>query len=211
MLTKLTTILSGSLLLSFAGLACAADPLSNYTMTELQWDMPIIPGDVSNGTVTVTGTVEDAIAQMEVLYPGWNQTFQSRLPPPATDDEDDTEDGMVYAAADELESFNCNIEGDKIGRSVILTGISYLRGLEGTTKPKNGPGPGNCGRVSCSWNGAIFWCNDNNVDKEVTWGGIADGAQIVADKCRLNPKRRYVRGQAFYKEKWNVIVRRDPC
>lgn len=40
----------------------------------------------------------------------------------------------------------------------IVEGISYLRGVPGS--PSNGPGPGNCGRVSCSYESAIWWCND---------------------------------------------------
>ena len=40
----------------------------------------------------------------------------------------------------------------------IDDGIKHLYGVDG--KPKNGKGPNNCGRVSCSWSAAIFWCND---------------------------------------------------
>ncbi|KAK4175092.1 hypothetical protein QBC36DRAFT_190692, partial [Triangularia setosa] len=39
-----------------------------------------------------------------------------------------------------------------------LLGVDYLRGLSGTAK--NGPGPAECGRVSCSDYSAIYWCND---------------------------------------------------
>jgi len=51
----------------------------------------------------------------------------------------------------------CNIfpTADK---ETIQDGIDYLRGVPGTAT--NGPGPGNCGRVSCSWDSAIWWCND---------------------------------------------------
>ena len=40
----------------------------------------------------------------------------------------------------------------------ISQGVDYLSDLPG--KPSNGPGPGECGRVSCSWSAAIWWCND---------------------------------------------------
>jgi len=43
----------------------------------------------------------------------------------------------------------------------IAMGIQYLSGLAG--KPGNGPGPGNCGRVSCSWGASIWWCNDVSI------------------------------------------------
>lgn len=42
----------------------------------------------------------------------------------------------------------------------ILEGIAYLNSLPGGDRPTNGPGPGACGRVSCSYNSAIWWCND---------------------------------------------------
>lgn len=50
---------------------------------------------------------------------------------------------------------------DQALRFRIQEGISHLRGVNG--KPRNGPGPGNCGRVSCSYNSAIWWCNDVSV------------------------------------------------
>jgi len=49
----------------------------------------------------------------------------------------------------------------------IKEGIDYLRGVPG--KPVLGPGPGTCKRVSCSYNSAIYWCND------------------VSTECILNP------------------------
>lgn len=36
--------------------------------------------------------------------------------------------------------------------------IWYLRGVKG--KPVNGPGPNACGRIACSHDTAVFWCND---------------------------------------------------
>jgi hypothetical protein len=36
--------------------------------------------------------------------------------------------------------------------------VRYLRRVQG--RPRNGPRPGNCGRVSCSYKSAIWWCND---------------------------------------------------
>lgn len=42
----------------------------------------------------------------------------------------------------------------------ILEGIAYLNNLPAGDRPTNGPGPRTCGRVSCSYNAAIWWCND---------------------------------------------------
>lgn len=40
----------------------------------------------------------------------------------------------------------------------IWEGINHLNHVSG--RPVSRPGPGVCGRVSCSYNSAIWWCND---------------------------------------------------
>ncbi|CEJ87469.1 hypothetical protein VHEMI04425 [[Torrubiella] hemipterigena] len=92
-------------------------------------------------------------------------------------------------------------------------GISYLRGVGG--RPSMG-GRGTCGRVSCSYNTAIWWCNDDaGVKTLASFGSIADGAQWVWNKCagRLDKglAQGQVSGQAFHPTNWNVIVRKDKC
>ncbi|KAH8896360.1 hypothetical protein GQ53DRAFT_778975 [Thozetella sp. PMI_491] len=90
----------------------------------------------------------------------------------------------------------------------IQEGITYLRGLNGA--PRNGPGPANCGRVSCSYNAAIWWCNDNTTPKTLDgWNPIADGAQNIINDCA--PAASQVSGQRFHDDLWNVIVRGDSC
>lgn len=52
--------------------------------------------------------------------------------------------------------YTCN--GDDIGyagNTFITQGVDYLRGVKG--KPVNGARQ--CGRVSCEWHAAIWWCN----------------------------------------------------
>src|SRR3954468_14109313 len=43
--------------------------------------------------------------------------------------------------------------------NALQDGINYLRGISGSCRAN--PGPGSCGRVSCSYNVGIFYCNDN--------------------------------------------------
>ncbi|KAK0739492.1 hypothetical protein B0T21DRAFT_436378 [Apiosordaria backusii] len=177
--------------------------VSSYGIVPISWDLPIKADDPNGATVTVTGTIQEAIVKMEASYPGWNATFQARVPPPSTD----AASLISAAAAEDPESYNCKVKWDEAGQLSILWGVEYLRTLTGTAK--NGPGPGNCGRVSCSWNSAIWWCNDNDQDKELQWSQIADGAAFLNRECARDSQ--YVKGQAFYKENWNVIVRRDSC
>lgn len=42
--------------------------------------------------------------------------------------------------------------------SAAWEGINYLLQVPG--QPKEGPGPGSCGRVSCADDAGIWWCND---------------------------------------------------
>lgn len=58
-------------------------------------------------------------------------------------------------------NLDCWVNMNKYDRAsvyYIWQGIDYLESVPGT--PGNGPGPGNCGRVSCSYSSAIYWCND---------------------------------------------------
>ncbi|KAK0726641.1 hypothetical protein B0T21DRAFT_293327 [Apiosordaria backusii] len=203
MLAVGTTLCPDATLLTCIQVARAIRPLSNYTMVDLQWDMPIAPGDSNRGTISVNGTIENAIEQMELLYPGWNQTFHSQL--------QHHRDTNAKAAVDKEEptSWDCNIDKKMAQQWCISIGIKYLRGLDGI--PKNGPGPGNCGRVSCSYGSAIYWCNENNFEKEVTWNGIADGAEELLTHCKTSEMWTNVKGQVNYKDNWNVVVYADPC
>ncbi|KAL2822370.1 hypothetical protein BDW59DRAFT_173883 [Aspergillus cavernicola] len=82
--------------------------------------------------------------------------------------------------------------------SLIWNGIEYLRGVG--DRPGHGAGPGTCARVSCSYNAAIYWCNDDSKGKLLeSYGSIADGAERVMVE--------YI----FHKMDWNVIVGKDSC
>ncbi|KAK0659443.1 hypothetical protein QBC41DRAFT_287152 [Cercophora samala] len=206
MLSITTIIASGLALASVAyGAPSSLDEqpdVSNYAIVPITWELPVKADDPTGATVTVTGTIEEAIAQMDASYPGWNETFQAHLPPPPTVDSN----VVTLAALEDPESYICKVnQWKEAGQLSILRGIEYLRSLTGSAK--NGPGPGECGRVSCSWTSAIWWCNDNDTEKEVGWNDIADGALYILQKCSRDAQ--YVKGQAFYKDKWNVIVRMD--
>ncbi|KAK0667505.1 hypothetical protein QBC41DRAFT_304326 [Cercophora samala] len=183
--------------------------ISGYKTIDISWDLPTDLNNASSPIVTVTGTVQQAVAAMEAAYPGWNATFQSKLPPPTADDEGDDDDDTAdskFLSLPERESFTCDLPYIAASTRRIGDGIKYLRGLSGTAK--NGPGWGNCGRVSCSWSSAIYWCNDNAQEKEVGWNDIADGAEFLMHSDCVRRKKT-VLGQVFFKDKWNVIVRHD--
>ncbi|KAK2608901.1 hypothetical protein QQS21_002614 [Conoideocrella luteorostrata] len=92
----------------------------------------------------------------------------------------------------------------------VMNGIDHLRSVSG--KPGSRAGPKMCGRVSCSYDSAIWWCNDNEHEIELrSYGLIADAAEAIRQKCyTLNTDGDwFTTGQAFMRGNWNVIVRRD--
>ncbi|KAL2813072.1 hypothetical protein BDW59DRAFT_167617 [Aspergillus cavernicola] len=93
-----------------------------------------------------------------------------------------------------------------------MEGIMYLEDVDG--RPTEGPGPGECSRVSCSWDSAIWWCNDTRETKSLrSFNDIAIGVQAIWSECSFREPgyNMVVSGQAFHKTNWNVIVRKDSC
>ncbi|KAA8624187.1 hypothetical protein SMACR_09337 [Sordaria macrospora] len=123
----------------------------------------------------------------------------------------------------DIDKVDCHDEwrhmGDKhdTRADVQMRGVAYLRDTKFNHKPKLEPGQ--CDRVSCSWNAAIFWCNDDDTAKELdSFVDIADAAQVVLDTCLLpevDPKKiEYIYemfGEIHMKNKWRVILDHDKC
>ncbi|KAK4198692.1 hypothetical protein QBC40DRAFT_298243 [Triangularia verruculosa] len=139
-------------LLGFFGIASALSSglPDKYTVVAVQWDLPTSLNDPNSATVTVFGTIQQAVAQMESKYPGWNATFQNQPSSESTVSATTQYDRSYYL---------CGEPWVKTGWLAVKDGIAYLRKVK-TAAPKNGPGPNNCGRVSCGYNAAIYWCND---------------------------------------------------
>ncbi|KAK0667498.1 hypothetical protein QBC41DRAFT_395963 [Cercophora samala] len=192
-------------------------------LSDLTFDLPINPLDPNSPKISHPGPIQHAVASMEAAYPGWKATFLSQpaAPPPSTTSSSSLSPGggggggggggsSPVSRIFEPEKYDCDVPGDEeASQQEIFDGIAYLRRLNGTAR--NGPGPANCGRVSCSWDAAIIWCNENKFEKEVNWRDIADAAAYVVVKCALDDTE-YVKGHGEYtKEGWYVVVRRDWC
>ena len=119
-------------------------------VVELSWEVPISPG---GPVVTLNGTVQEVYAQLLKINPNYG----SQLGPT-------TDSSSAYEGNSELNSPEYEIKTIVCGAyypalvARIEEGIKHLRSVPGS--PGNGPGPKDCGRVSCSWNAAIYWCND---------------------------------------------------
>ncbi|POR38578.1 Uncharacterized protein TPAR_01207 [Tolypocladium paradoxum] len=158
----------------------------------VEWDLPAF---IDGPILTLNGTAEDVHKQLLEINPNYNEDFKM-FERRSTDIEKriDWSDTKVICSP---ELFG------KCSMYKMWDGVNYLYSLPG--QPRNGPGPGACGRVSCSGNTAILWCNDETEPKRLgSWAWIAQGAERVWGQCGDC-------GQAFQAANWNVIVKDARC
>jgi hypothetical protein len=130
-------------------------PIPGYGLVDLSWEVQVVEGQPPQ---ILTGTVQDVHKQILAINPNF------RFNPPKDRSALLASNNITARADVQGRSFDKLICCDDfyVGAGAdtldIRDGVSYLDGVSG--KPSNGPGPGNCGRVSCSYDAAIFWCND---------------------------------------------------
>ncbi|KAK3897422.1 hypothetical protein C8A05DRAFT_39028 [Staphylotrichum tortipilum] len=170
-------------------------PIPGYVVETLEWDVPVAPGQVE----VLNGTIQEVFAQALQINPDFKL-------------QQDT--GASTAAKrgglEQHEKRTTVLCGNwpLANKGRIEEGIRYLRVVPAA--PRNGPGPGACGRVSCSYNSAIWWCNDNTTPKTLeSWDWIANSAGFIIQNCA--PAVPMVSGQNFESGNWNTIVRGDSC
>ncbi|KAF6795050.1 hypothetical protein CSOJ01_13509 [Colletotrichum sojae] len=178
-------------------------PIEGYGVWIPQWDFEVTPGGPH---IVLNGTVEQVLDQLHSSNPKLLATFNLNL-----------QDEGALSVRDEtdplpLDHFGSICHEQPAGNvKAWWEGIKYLEKVPG--RPVNGPGPGQCGRVSCSYNTQIWWCNDVSVDTKTktlsTFRHIANGAQAAYNDCTDWEYFSYFSsGQAFHKrDNWNVIVR----
>ncbi|KAK4449547.1 hypothetical protein QBC34DRAFT_380007 [Podospora aff. communis PSN243] len=98
-----------------------------------------------------------------------------------------------------------------LSTAAAWAGIDYLEDIIGNCRAA--PGPGSCGRVSCSYDTGIWYCNDNTDEYWVPCGWIGDVAATVVTECtvKIEDKLYGVKGQIFDSRNWNVIVAGTLC
>ncbi|KAM7207835.1 hypothetical protein V8F20_001877 [Naviculisporaceae sp. PSN 640] len=191
--------------LATLGMALKA-PLDGFDIVDIIWEVDVW----GNGTmVNLTGPVQNVYIHLLDLNPDLvkdvNQTAwnSSRPGPP-----DSPPDSPPTIKRDQFEFGPvCGDNGydwKPAGSWWIEEGIEYLRKVPG--KPVNKPGPRACGRVSCSWNSAIWWCNDKKVEATLpSFNTIADCAQVLDWDCYYSAFK--VLGQNFNAGDWTCITR----
>ncbi|KAK7957212.1 uncharacterized protein PG986_006434 [Apiospora aurea] len=171
---------------SIAIITAASASLASYGVEALQWSVVVAPGQAE----ILNGTVQRVYEQLRQINPGFapgEAQAQSRK----------------QRLLQEQTPVNCGTY-PLANKGRIQEDIAYLRQV--AAAPRNGPGPGNCGQVSCSQGAAIWWCNDNLVPKTLdNWGLVANSAQYILEVCA--PAADQVTGQNFESGNWNTIVR----
>ncbi|KAK2001460.1 hypothetical protein LX36DRAFT_628693 [Colletotrichum falcatum] len=186
-------------------------PIPGYGIFIPRWEMASPDG--SGSMLYLRGTVQEVVDQMRGMVPSFDIDAQfGKVAAPAVGRR-----SGAHGEAFDDDDINTLCHLFQAGnRSTVQEGIEDLSKVQG--QPRNGAGPGNCGRVSCRKNTGIWWCNDAQSSRELaSFGDIADGAQRVLKKCQDKPGAdrgdgMTVSGQAFHKDNWNVIVRGgDDC
>lgn len=220
-----------TLLLALAATLTTATKIPGYTIVPLDWEIEVSPGKIA----TLNGTVQEVIAQAQAINPGF--ALQEVGPKPAPEAAKLRRGGSLSRRGPLSRrgvDFCLNFGNADV--DAILEGVDYLHRLGGSANMRAGPRV--CSRVSCSWNSAIYLCNDvsalspksggggggmgarliwwesqNSGPKSVTWNGVANSAAHITEVCpwRGADAWRYTSGQNFEQSQWNTIVREDNC
>ncbi|KAK1658320.1 hypothetical protein BDP55DRAFT_698437 [Colletotrichum godetiae] len=180
--------------------------VEGFDLMTVEWEVQAHPGGEN---LTLTGTVEEVLKELRIINPNYDQDFGITTLS-FTEAIDAAIESAVTQADDVFKDAPVNCAGyDDADRKRLAQGARYLLDVQG--KPTRGPGPGSCGRVSCSWNAAIYWCNMDSKAKTInSFKEISDGAYHVINKC-YRGVGILVSGRAFHKDNWTVVGRWDRC
>jgi hypothetical protein len=129
-------------------------PIEGYEVVDLTWEVEYEHGK----TTLLNGTAQQVHSQLLQLNPDFEAQFGTVEEIAAINmaryaDEDQSmpekRDSNVCGGGGRWTATHCRL---------ATNNANYLYGVPG--RPTNGPGPGACGRVSCSYQSAIWWCND---------------------------------------------------
>lgn len=122
-----------------------------YQVVDPQWTVETTPGGPN---ITVTGTIQDVAARLTEANPNCKRDFKIEQISASPENFEK----RAYYTIKVPEICNNAKRWSYTTSSGIRDGIDYLNKLSGTAHL--GAGPNTCGRVSCSYGAAIWWCND---------------------------------------------------
>ncbi|KAF4894973.1 hypothetical protein CGCF415_v012144 [Colletotrichum fructicola] len=185
--------------------AATEAPILGYDVFVPEWEVRAHP---SGDALRLNGTAEEVIQQIEKINPDFKRSFNiDDLPEQEEDIKSPHELQSRAVTTFPLDRVICdNFEPAK--SSEVMSAVRYLNDIGG--RPKNGGGPANCGRVSCGYKVAVWWCNDGAQTRELSgFSSITAGIYAIQTMCQQT--RPKFAGQAFHPDDWNVIVRWEDC
>lgn len=118
---------------------------------DIEWNLEVFPGQ----PMALNGTIQEAVAQAVQINPEYKTVNDSN----AARDVGKLQK-RKYTNWDGRPNCNPDPTWGWANWDWIHNGAQYLDNIHDGSRPGEGPGPGKCGRVSCAWSSAIYWCND---------------------------------------------------
>ncbi|KAL2848590.1 hypothetical protein BJY01DRAFT_246313 [Aspergillus pseudoustus] len=171
---------------------------ADYDSVSPLWEVAPHPGAAP---IFLNGTVEQVYAKLVEINPNYDDDWKDE------GDNENAEPGLQTRDDDDYYVNPLTCINPEIGpfKKHVMSGIKYLRKVKGRPHlPAN-----SCGRVSCSWDSAIYWCNDKDHDAYIpSFNNIADGAQVIVNECpRSSSDWATIMGMLTHgADLWRVVV-----
>ncbi|KAF6810114.1 hypothetical protein CSOJ01_06526 [Colletotrichum sojae] len=129
-------------------------PFPNRKVFIPQWEVQAHP---DGEKIKLNGTAQEVLKQLRSINPDYDSHFG------LDEDDEEAETGLQERQIPGtgtnvlFQTVICN-QFEKAYQNRVLEGAQYLRRTKG--QPELSAGPQECGRVSCAYNAAIWWCND---------------------------------------------------
>ncbi|KAF9881493.1 hypothetical protein CkaCkLH20_00639 [Colletotrichum karsti] len=177
-------------------------PIPGYDVFIPEWEVKATP---DGETLRINGTVEEVVAELEQINPHYRRSIGLDDPTLMARQQEELEKRQMVQF--HRQNGICDhFRGADTGQ--IMAAVQYLNWVTG--RPRNGGGPANCGRVSCGYKTAVWFCNDAPQPRELrSFRDISDGVYAIQNVCHKS--RKSYSGQAFHVDMWNVIIRWEDC
>ncbi|POR31428.1 Uncharacterized protein TPAR_08361 [Tolypocladium paradoxum] len=169
------------------------------TVSPIFWHVRAFP---DGPTLTLNGTLQEMHKRLLEINPNYEADFNRTAVATRS-----LEARTDFTGAE----YNCLTQvWGSVNKKGYDEAVPYLQKHDGT--PHMLPGPRVCGRVSCSYNTAVWMCNDATDDQYlINWSSVADGIQYIWSKCAPDPYLNPSGGQVFHYTNWNVVLRDASC
>ncbi|TQN70871.1 hypothetical protein CSHISOI_04305 [Colletotrichum shisoi] len=170
------------------------------------WEFEPFPGE----KVVLNGTIEQVVAELKQINPDYSP-FSPESQALAQADLSFSSSAAHLPEIYPRDKILCNMpKWGYVDTYSSDRGYRHLLGVKG--RPRGDPGPGNCGRVSCGYKAAVWFCNDNTHHIMLdNFQQIAHMVGFIKYYCSANSPNVF-NGQAFHQtDNWNVVLSGARC